>query len=51
MKKRISIIGGGVSGLGAALLAKSKNNYVFCLSPDVEINKNCFDEIVELLKK
>ena len=25
MKKRISIIGGGVSGLGAALLAKSKN--------------------------
>ena len=41
-------------GYGSAInlaLYNSKNNYVFCLSPDVEINKNCFDEIVELLKK
>ena len=37
MKKRISIIGGGVSGLGAALLAKSKNNYVF-LSEKNQLN-------------
>ena len=37
MKKGISIIGGGVSGLGAALLAKSKNNYVF-LSEKNQLN-------------
>ena len=37
MKKRISIIGGGVSGLGAALLARSKNNYVF-LSEKNQLN-------------
>ena len=37
MKKRISIIGGGVSGLGAALLANSKNNYVF-LSDKNQLN-------------
>tara|TARA_B100000242_G_scaffold160016_1_gene114227 strand:+ start:6422 stop:7735 length:1314 start_codon:yes stop_codon:yes gene_type:complete len=39
MKKRISIIGGGVSGLGAALLAKSKNNIVF-LSSINQLNNN-----------
>ena len=39
MKKRISIIGGGVSGLGAALLAKSKNNYVFLSDKNQLSNK------------
>ena len=45
MKKRISIIGGGVSGLGAALLAKSKNNYVF-LSEKNQLN----NETKQILK-
>ncbi len=45
MKKRISIIGGGVSGLGAALLAKSKNNYVF-LSDKNQLSK----KIKQILK-
>ena len=45
MKKRISIIGGGVSGLGAALLAKSKNNYVF-LSEKNQLN----DKTKQILK-
>ncbi len=39
MKKRISIIGGGVSGLGAALLTKSKNNYVFLSDKNQLSNK------------
>ena len=46
MKKRISIIGGGVSGLGAALLAKSKNNHVF-LSDKNQLN----NKIKQILKK
>ena len=45
MKKRISIIGGGVSGLGAALLAKSKNNRVF-LSDKNQLN----NKIKQILK-
>ncbi len=46
MKKRISIIGGGVSGLGAALLASSKNNHVL-LSDKNQLN-NKTKEILKL---
>ena len=41
-------------GYGSAInlgLGISKNNYVFCLSPDVEIDKKCFQEILDILKK
>ena len=39
-------------GVGKATnigLKKSKNNFVFCLSPDVEISKECFVQILNIV--
>ena len=48
---KILIVGCG--HMGAALLQtwhmKSKNNFVFCLSPDVEISKECFVQMLNIV--
>ena len=41
-------------GYGTAInvgLNNSKNNYVFFITPDAEIDKKCFQDILELIKK
>ena len=40
-------------GYGSAInfgIKQSKNNFVFCMAPDVEINKNCYDGILKVIK-